>query len=752
MSVKISELTASSGLSSADIIPVVDNSDNQTQKATLQQVLNYVTGSTFNNLIVTSLTGTNGSITGDLVVGGKLTAQEYHTEVVSASIIYESGSTKFGNDSADTHQFSGSILLSGTLAANNLISGTTAQFTTISASSAEVSGNLVVNGTVNLADFPDYAYVLYTASLDKIVVYPGLYVSGNLTGSSLGAFQTVSASSYLGLPTSSGGTPGGINTTVQFNSGSTFSGSTNLIYNYTTNTLSGTTAEFTSVTGRGLTALETIQLSSSAAGNVFFLYDASGIARIESSRSEVQVFKGSSTTTASFANDLSNLFVRFPNVNGRVSISGLLTGTTAQFTTVSASVISASSYIGPIGGGGGGGDVTTTGSNTFTGVNTFNTNFITASVGITGSTAQFTTVTGSTAYFSNSVGIGTNAPTSKLYIEGGSADWNETTPGTSVGTIHLDPGFTTNNFGNAITFGASDNPSTPNEGTQAQAGIYIRSDGSYGTKMYLATTDNFVAGSKTRLMIDQTGSIGVGVTSPSYRLDVDGTGGFKDLLVIEASSGIGKDSFLKFSARTEGNSSQNVAQFVADAASDSATAKFRLQMIDADGGGWDDGFTFQASPAGDDHTYVGIGTISPTVRLDVIGNNTTAARFSSGSVIISGNLTVTGSVFVSGSSIYGQVAELTSSTSNYTLLRQDSGKFLNVNSGSAVTVTVPTGLPTGFTVSLCQLGAGQVTVSGAVGVSINNRQSHTKTAGQYAVVSIVGTSADTYVFVGDTTL
>jgi hypothetical protein len=126
------------------------------------------------------------------------------------------------------------------------------------------------------------------------------------------------------------------------------------------------------------------------------------------------------------------------------------------------------------------------------------------------------------------VGIGTTNPTSKLYIEGGSANWNETTPGLSVGTIHLDPGVSTNDFGNAITFGASDASS----GTDAQAGIYVRSDGAYGTKMYFATTDAYVTGSKTRMYISEAGSVGIGNTAPSQILHVTGnlrvTGAYYD--------------------------------------------------------------------------------------------------------------------------------------------------------------------------------------------------------------------------------
>ena len=96
------------------------------------------------------------------------------------------------------------------------------------------------------------------------------------------------------------------------------------------------------------------------------------------------------------------------------------------------------------------------------------------------------------------------------WIEGGSANWNETTPGTTTGSLHLDPGSGTDNFGSAITFGASDASS----GTTANAGIYTRSDGGYGTKMYFATTDSYATGSKTRMMIDYTGNIGVNTSNP----------------------------------------------------------------------------------------------------------------------------------------------------------------------------------------------------------------------------------------------
>jgi hypothetical protein len=55
-----------------------------------------------------------------------------------------------------------------------------------------------------------------------------------------------------------------------------------------------------------------------------------------------------------------------------------------------------------------------------------------------------------------------------------------------------------------ITFGAD-----TSAGQNAQAGIYSQSSGAYGTKMYFGTTDSYATGVKTRMMIDQTGNVGI---------------------------------------------------------------------------------------------------------------------------------------------------------------------------------------------------------------------------------------------------
>jgi hypothetical protein len=69
--------------------------------------------------ITGSLT-TNGNVTvnGDMSVLGTLTAQEIKTTYVSSSIIFDSGSTRFGDTIDDTHERTGSLNLTGSLVFN----------------------------------------------------------------------------------------------------------------------------------------------------------------------------------------------------------------------------------------------------------------------------------------------------------------------------------------------------------------------------------------------------------------------------------------------------------------------------------------------------------------------------------------------------------------------------------------------------------------------------------------------------------
>jgi len=73
------------------------------------------------DLNVTGSVTTTGNLTvnGTATITGILTAQEFHTEFVSASVIYSSGSTQFGNTSDDVHNFTGSLDVTGSFSMNS---------------------------------------------------------------------------------------------------------------------------------------------------------------------------------------------------------------------------------------------------------------------------------------------------------------------------------------------------------------------------------------------------------------------------------------------------------------------------------------------------------------------------------------------------------------------------------------------------------------------------------------------------------
>lgn len=92
---------------------------------------------------------------------------------------------------------------------------------------------------------------------------------------------------------------------------------------------------------------------------------------------------------------------------------------------------------------------------------------------------------------------------------------------------------------------------------------------------------------------------------------------------------------------------------------------------------------------------------------------------------------------------------------SYTLLSSDSGKVVECTNAGAITLDMPNSLPVGFCCTVVQGGAGAITFTPASGASRRNRQSHTKTAGQWAMTTLYvrtnsGGSAAEYVLGGDT--
>ena len=58
------------------------------------------------------------TITNNLTVLGTVNARQFNISVISSSVLFQSGSTKFGDTSDDTHSFTGSVSISGSFLVN----------------------------------------------------------------------------------------------------------------------------------------------------------------------------------------------------------------------------------------------------------------------------------------------------------------------------------------------------------------------------------------------------------------------------------------------------------------------------------------------------------------------------------------------------------------------------------------------------------------------------------------------------------
>ena len=114
--------------------------------------------------------------------------------------------------------------------------------------------------------------------------------------------------------------------------------------------------------------------------------------------------------------------------------------------------------------------------------------------------------------------------------------------------------------------------------------------------------------------------------------------------------------------------------------------------------------------------------------------------------ILNGNTTLTASVGINAQT-----------GTTYTFLSTDGNNIVvTLSNASAIAVTIPTNATTAFPVgtvlNFAQTGAGQVTVSGASGVTVVSNgvaAASPKTRVQYSAGSAIQTSANNWLVIGD---
>jgi hypothetical protein len=157
------------------------------------------------------------------------------------------------------------------------------------------------------------------------------------------------------------------------------------------------------------------------------------------------------------------------------------------------------------------------------------------------------------------------------------------------------------------------------------------------------------------------------------------------------------------------------------------------------------------------------------VVVDDSNNVSGMGTLASGTHTITGNLVVSGTVdgrdvSADGTTLDGHTTTLATKAdvnftinsqigTTYTLVIGDAGKLIDMSNAGAIALTIPANgtvaFPVGTIITVLQSGAGQVTV-GITSDTLNGRNG-LKTAGQWAVITLIKRTSTTWVLSGDST-
>jgi hypothetical protein len=295
-------------------------------------------------------------------------------------------------------------------------------------------------------------------------------------------------------------------------------------------------------------------------------------------------------------------------------------------------------------------------------------------------------------------GIGTTAPVNKLEVVAATAD-----PSNSGSAANGNLRLGGLSVSHVLDFGLSS--------TSTFAWIQARNK-TYGTNYSLALNP-------------LGGNVGIGTSSPTAKLNLVG-GGIRIA-----------DGFSNASTRP--------------AVTTSNIGAFEIRGVGSSGGttqsdGSDDGFLRLSAGGGSNANTQASIDISGYSTLPEMNNNIVFRTAGTERMRLDLNGNLNGS---STNTLSGFGAQINAISTSYSLAATDNSEVIQSNAASAITITIPAGLPTGFNCMVLQYGAGQITFAAASGVTIINRNSYTKTIGQYALATVLHIGSNIVVISGE---
>lgn len=447
--------------------------------------------------------GNSVTMTGSLVVTGFIETQELKTTYISSSILYRSGSTKFGDELTDTHAFSGSVLISGSLSVpdSGLVSGSSQ--ITYSGLSGIPSG--IISGSSQL---PSGIVSGSSQVLNGTTIHSGSFFNG---------ISVVSGSAQITL-SSTTGYGSVLNQAVLTSSSPTFAGLTNNgTYSQSTTSTQPVTIYGDSGDTNGLFRIQVDSVSDSfGTGARTFLGDGG-----------IDIFLGTSNSSYTPGNTYIAL-----NHSGEISMGAgsatkhIVLSTSGNFNIgyssdqgaklyVQANQASYTAYFEQVGGATSsyGGVRITTNS---TGVNSLYID--------NAGTERFSVKGSGVVYVQNALGVGYSDPQYTLQVNGSiglraNSQNIKAITGTGWGyspssykVVML--GDTTNNVTVSIGYDPSGNTNSAFSGGGSE--VLFRNGASFATP----TSANTAFHLNTLVMKD--GKVGVGAADPAHTLDVNG--------------------------------------------------------------------------------------------------------------------------------------------------------------------------------------------------------------------------------------